>query len=312
MEIFIGKIIDDMKTEEVDDTFSILDFIKDKMSIYFNIIKEEIEDIMDDTDNEKYKEYNDEKEFSNITNIINNNGTANDFEKQDYIKLKYIFFNKEKIIQPYKDLEEIYKIILDSIDKSINEFFNWENVEHLFKAFIQYIEKIFENEEERELYKRMCNDLLQSFKRELELKKQMERMEWNIKKLNPLKNIIDSLIKLDPNNDSLMKLKNDYCSLSYFIYNYRRFRIALLGGYSTGKSSFLNSLIGCNILPVDINRCTNKGIIIRHNKDKEYPQLFRTKFTKVNDPEYWFFSDEEKPICEGYEDIKKKISRIKL
>ena len=155
MEIFIGKIIDDMKTEEVDDTFSILDFIKDKMSIYFNIIKEEIEDIMDDTDNEKYKEYNDEKEFSNITNIINNNGTANDFEKQDYIKLKYIFFNKEKIIQPYKDLEEIYKIILDSIDKSINEFFNWENVEHLFKAFIQYIEKIFENEEERELYKKM-------------------------------------------------------------------------------------------------------------------------------------------------------------
>ena len=137
-------------------------------------------------------------------------------------------------------------------------------------------------------------------------------MEWNIKKLNPLKNIIDSLIKLDPNNDSLMKLKNDYCSLSYFIYNYRRFRIALLGGYSTGKSSFLNSLIGCNILPVDINRCTNKGIIIRHNKDKEYPQLFRAKFTKVNDPEYWFFSDEEKPICEGYEDIKKKISRIKL
>lgn len=155
MEIFIGKIIDDMKTEEVDDTFSILDFIKDKMSIYFNIIKEEIEDIMDDTDNEKYKEYNDEKEFSNITNIINNNGTANDFEKRDYIKLKYIFFNKEKIIQPYKDLEEIYKIILDSIDKSINEFFNWENVEHLFKAFIQYIEKIFENEEERELYKKM-------------------------------------------------------------------------------------------------------------------------------------------------------------
>ncbi len=77
-------------------------------------------------------------EFYNITNIINNNGIINDFEEHDYIKLKNIFYNKEKNIQSNKDLQEIYKIILDSIDKSINEFFSWEKVEHLFEAFIQY------------------------------------------------------------------------------------------------------------------------------------------------------------------------------
>ncbi len=38
------------------------------------------------------------------------------------------------------------------------------------------------NEEEKETYKRMCNDVLKSFKQELELKNQMEIMEWNIKK----------------------------------------------------------------------------------------------------------------------------------
>ena len=62
-----------------------------------------------------------------------------------------------------------------------------------------------------------------------------------------------------------------------------------------------------DILPVDVNRCTNRGIIIRHNKQNKPPQLFNTKFTHVENPEYWFFKDEEFPICEGYEKVKQKL-----
>ena len=120
-----------------------------------------------------------------------------------------------------------------------------------------------------------------------------------------MKKIIDSLIKLDPENNLLHLLKKDFQSLINYIYNYRKIRIPLLGGYSTGKSSFLNNLIGKDILPVDINRCTNRGIIIRHNSNN-CVQLFKPKFIHLEDPEYWYFEDE-KLICEGYEEVKKKL-----
>ena len=192
----------------------------------------------------------------------------------------------------------------------MDKFFNWDKKKKLFKKFDEFIDKSFEKEEQKKIYKDICNKLLNSFNKELERKKKLEKIEWNIKILNPLKTIIDSLIKLDPIDKSLKRLKEDFDSLSYFIYNYRKIRITLLGGYSTGKSSFLNNLIGKDILPVDINRCTNRGIIIRHNKKINTPQLFKTKFTCVKNPEYWYFKDEEDPICEGYENIKKKLIEL--
>ena len=104
-------------------------------------------------------------------------------------------------------------------------------------------------------------------------------------------------------------MKKNYDSLTYFIYNYRKIRISLLGGYSTGKSSFLNCLIGKDILPCDLNRCTNRGIIIRHNEN-ENSQLFKTKFIKVENPDYCYFQEEKEPICQGDEEIKKKLIEL--
>ena len=60
---------------------------------------------------------------------------------------------------------------------------------------------------------------------------------------------------------------------------------------------------------MDINRCTNRGIIIRHNNNN-CPQLFKTKFIPVKNPDYWYFKDEENPICEGYEEIKNKLIEL--
>ena len=110
-------------------------------------------------------------------------------------------------------------------------------------------------------------------------------------------------------NKSLIQLKNNYISLSYFIYNCRKIRIPFLGGYSTGKSSVLNCLIGKNILPVDLNQCTKRGIIIRHNKTG-ISQLFKTKFIKIENPEYWYFQEEENPFCEGDEQIKETLKEL--
>jgi hypothetical protein len=70
-------------------------------------------------------------------------------------------------------------------------------------------------------------------------------------------------------------------------------------------------MIGKDILPVDISRCTNRGIILRHLDDKEEePKLFRTTFIHVTDPDYWYFEYEKEPICEGYDEIQKKLIEL--
>jgi ribosome biogenesis GTPase A len=100
----------------------------------------------------------------------------------------------------------------------------------------------------------MCDELINSFKKELDRKSKLEKTKFNVNLIDRFKVIIDSLIKFEPRNLQLTKLKGDFDSFTYFIYNYRKIRISLLGGYSTGKSSFLNNLIGQDILPVNINK----------------------------------------------------------
>lgn len=196
--------------------------------------------------------------------------------------------------------------------KSLDRFFNWNNVLNLFKAFTEGINKTFEGKIEKENYLKYYDELLKSFKNELKRKKRLKKtiIKYNIKAIEPLKNSIGKLLDLDKGNNSLENLKEDFYSLTYFIYNNRKIRIPLLGAYSTGKSSFLNSLIGKDILPVDINICTNRGIIVRHNKNKNIPQLFITKFIKTDNPEYWYFEEEETPICEGFQEIKAKLIEL--
>ena len=195
--------------------------------------------------------------------------------------------------------------------KSLDEFLDLNHVTSLMSTFKESIDKIFKSDEERRKYKEICDNLLQSFREELEKKAKLKKVQWKINIIEPLKSIIDSLINLDKNNKRLNQLKEDFDSLIYFIYNYRKIRIPLLGGYSTGKSSFLNNMIGKDILPVDINKCTNRGIILRHNNNKNQPpQLFKTKFIKVTNPDYWYFKDEKEPFCEGYEEVKKKLIEL--
>ena len=62
-----------------------------------------------------------------------------------------------------------------------------------------------------------------------------------------------------------------------------------LEGYSTGKSSFLNCLIGKDILPTGSNITTNREIIIRNNEQGKYI-LYKTKFIKKGD--YYYFIED--------------------
>ena len=307
LKTYILHLIDTIKPEDNIGEFGLLDYIKNKFVEYFEITQDEVEEIFNDSEG-KYNEEYDEKEYNEINDNITSKGFTPDFEEDEYKKFMYIFNNKKKIYLNIPELNLIYKTINEAMEKSLEDFFNWNNVLELMKNFKDSINRIFEKEDHRKKYIAICDDLLNSFQEEIDRKIKLKNIDWNINVLDPLKIIIDSLINLEKSNESLQRLKEEFNSLTYFIYNYRKIRIPLLGGYSTGKSSFLNNMIGKDILPVDINRCTNRGIILRHNKNKiSPPQLFKTKFTHVENPEYWYFKDEKEPICEGYEQIKQKL-----
>ena len=61
-----------------------------------------------------------------------------------------------------------------------------------------------------------------------------------------------------------------------------KLELTFLEGYSTGKSSLLNCLIGKDILPTGSNITTNREIIIRNNEQGKYI-LYKTKFIKKGD-----------------------------
>ena len=308
-KIYISYIANNNKGKENDDLFNFTEAIKENITKNFQISEDEVEKIINDENNEKYEQYFDEKEYEEILNIITNNRFQSDLDENYYNKFKFIFKTKKKNIFAINNLKILNEKIINCMNNSLDDFFDWNKVLHLMKIFQESIEKIFGEKEDGLKYKEYANSLVKDFKKELENKSALRHSNWNIKLIEKLKKIIESLIIIDETNQSLINLKKNFETLSYYVYNYRKIRISLLGGYSTGKSSFLNCLIGKDILPCDINRCTNRGIIVRNNEN-EKSQLFRTKFIKVNNPEYYYFEEEEEPICEGDEEIKKKLIEL--
>ena len=85
----------------------------------------------------------------------------------------------------------------------------------------------------------------------------------------------------------------------------RKLRIVFIGNISVGKSTVLNCIIGEDILPINYDECTYRGVIIRHEENQPF-KLFKTKLIgrgKGSD-EYYYFEDDKKPYCEGINAIK--------
>ena len=63
----------------------------------------------------------------------------------------------------------------------------------------------------------------------------------------------------------------------------RKIRIPLLGEYSSGKSSLLNTIIGhdYNVLPVSVEVCTNIALVIKYTKKEKDIALYHTFLEKT-------------------------------
>ena len=119
LKTYILHLIDTIKIEEIDDTFSFIEYIKIKFAEYFQITKEEINNIFNENNEIKYNVYFDENEYNEIMDSITNKGINPDFEENEFNKIKYIFKNKFKVFLPIPELNSINDIILESINKSL-------------------------------------------------------------------------------------------------------------------------------------------------------------------------------------------------
>ena len=71
------------------------------------------------------------------------------FDEDDYKKIKYIFLEKNKSNIAIPELNEVCEIIINSMKKSLDEFFNWDHVVELMKSFKDTINKLFDKEDEK-------------------------------------------------------------------------------------------------------------------------------------------------------------------
>ena len=236
---FIYYIIGENKGKENDELFDFSEAIKEQIINNFQIDENEIEEILDNKKND-YNAYFNKNEYNEILKIIINSGFQNGLDEIKYKGFYFIFKTKKKKLLAMNELNVINDAIINSMNKSLDEFFDWNKVTELIKTFKKTINKIFCKNEEGKKYIELSDNLLNSFRKELEDKSALKKTNLNINSIEILKNIVYSLVELDPQNESLIDLKENYISLSYFIYNYRKIRISLLGGYSTGKSSLLN------------------------------------------------------------------------
>ncbi len=115
-------------------------------------------------------------------------------------------------------------------------------------------------------YDKLLHELMNKFTKNESNKKikKINDLKYSSKRINVLKEIIDKLDKWEK-NDFIKIIIKGYEDLIEFINKDRKVRIAVLGLYSSGKSTILNCIIGEQILPISSDECTRRGIIIRYH-----------------------------------------------
>ena len=122
---------------------------------------------------------------------------------------------------------------------------------------------------------------------------------------------MDELLELkgNDNNQAITSLNNKYQEMVYNSKKKFLSSILLIGEYSSGKSSLLNSLIGLNIdlLQVKTTECSKVAIIIRYSENINNSSLYSAQY-KQN--ELGFYFEEGELEAKGITNIKKKIYEL--
>ena len=116
-----------------------------------------------------------------------------------------------------------------------------------------------------------------------------KEMIMHLEKLN--KQFMDCKIFVD----DLQKLIQEINNLIEYLGIYDVIFIPFIGQPNAGKSTIINSIIGKNILPIGLNECTKRGIIIKYwNKEEPYISKAYFKKEKFHDRTYYYFEEKKK------------------
>jgi N-terminal acetyltransferase B complex non-catalytic subunit len=124
--------------------------------------------------------------------------------------------------------------------------------------------------------------------------------------------ICKKLYDIEPNHEYINKIYSNYLSVKNYIQKDYKYRISLLGGISTGKSSIINSLIGydLDLIPKSSGDCTNIALIIHYTENKDNISLYETKFDNHNKYSNFYFFSKEKIISKGKENVKEFLKAL--
>ena len=182
----------------------------------------------------------------------------------------------------------------------------------IIQSFNNTINDYLENFKDNNLLDKLLIELgitKEDLKKE-EIKKDIKfSIEEPFEFINSLKDIIDSLAKLD-NDDYIKELPKEYQE-TLKVMNQNQIRIPLLGEYSSGKSSLLNSLIGhnFNVLPVGPQVCTNIALVIKYTNKNENISLFHT-FLEKTPKDIYIFHSEETPLAKGQKTVNSVLNLL--
>ena len=215
------------------------------------------------------------KEFENLSGKANFTKFLkdSDYKKYSEIYQKYHNATIEEKSKKFDDLYNAFHKSFSFVIEDLKNIINNNDIQIKIENLEKTIDKIPNNiKKEINEQKRIINETYNG----------QNNINQSIKILNKLKPIINDLYNLGPEFEFFSDLKKDFNILEHFIEKDRKIRIPFLGGYSTGKSSLLNCLIGKDILPTGSDVTTNRGIIIRNNEQGKYI-LYKTKFIKKGD-----------------------------
>ena len=281
--IFNEKLSDDKENFENPN-----DYIREKLKEDFNIkVEENLDDDYDFIPNNyQEKEYTTfEEKIQNITPF------QSKLNKKDYFYYKNYFAENANKKDTYEVELKIKNLIVLSCKRVIDSYLD-------FTEYSDLMDKILAN-------LGMKPTEIQDIKNNFGKKEIKSLKKSPIEIYDSLNEIIIELKNLK-NHEYLEKISDEYSFFGNFIKNEIKIRIPTLGCYSSGKSSLLNNIIGCNLLPTNTEVSTNIGIIINHTNSINDICLKKSFLKKsVNFIEdYYYFDDSHEIIYTKFDYMK--------
>ena len=259
-----------------------------------------IKQIKNFLDNSKKEELLDPKELKQFNQLVDKSDFSfEEFNEEQFLKYKNVFLNHIPKNKSFKD-DDLTNCLKNKMKNIYDDFTNIND--------FKYSLKTIEENENKESY----NSIMKKLEEEL--------FKTNLRVFNPsqlnqitkeIDKCLDNFLSISKDSKLFKRIKKENQNFNKFlISNEISFKILLLGKYSSGKSSLLNSIIGydLNILDVKENECTKNAFIIKYCKNIDNISLYKCELKQNNYGLFYF--DEKEEIVKGSQNVKKKIKEL--